>query len=93
MKNIVKIILLTLGAIVKIILLTLVPFVNFFLFIVSTTEIIENAPTFFFPFLIFETIFICAFLFSTSYSGYTENPPLNFFFSYSWHLIMSIYFF
>ncbi len=66
--------------IVKIIILTVVACVNFSLFIVSITEIVEKELAFFFPFLIFETIIICLFLFSTSYNGYTENPKLNLFF-------------
>ena len=73
MKNIVKIIIL----IVKFIILTVGAFVNFFLFIVSTTEIIEKEPTFFFLFLIFETVIIILFFYCSSYNGYTETPPLN----------------
>ena len=69
MKNIIKYTIFPFGTIV-----------NLFLFIVSTTEFVEKESAFFFLWLILGTIFISSLLYCNSYSGYTEKPPLNFFY-------------
>lgn len=63
--------------VLNIILLLFGFLLNLFLFIVSTTEIIEEKGTIFFPFLIFETIAIVIFFDSSSKDTYTDKPLLN----------------